>query len=107
MLFCPPNSSTRTYVHLPDAVLTSNCVPLELYLSPGVRVHALNLSTLEAEAGEPLSLRPAWFIEQVSGWPGLCRETLTQKNKTKINKPTTKKNQFEHFPLANHHFFFN
>ena len=33
------------------------------------------------EAGEFLSLRPAWSTEWVTGQPGLHRETLSQKNK--------------------------
>lgn len=93
-------------MHLPDAVLTSNWTPLKLHLSPGVRVHALNPSTSEAGAGEPLSSRPAWFTKQVSGWPGLRRETLIQKTKqNQTNQTTTTtKNQFEHLPLPNHHY---
>ena len=44
-----------------------------------------------------VSLRPAWATGRVPGQPGLCRETLSQKqnkakqNKTKQNK-TTKTN---------------
>jgi hypothetical protein len=42
-------------------------------------VHAFNPSTWEAEAGEFLSLRPAWSTEWDPGQPGLYRETLSQK----------------------------
>jgi hypothetical protein len=37
-----------------------------------------------------LSSRPTWFTEIVSGEPGICRETLSQQNKT-----TTKKGKKE------------
>ena len=52
-------------------------------LSWAVVTHAFNLSTWEAEAGRFLSLRPAWSTEWVPGQPGLYRETLSWKNKTK------------------------
>jgi hypothetical protein len=46
--------------------------------------HTADPSTLEAEAGESLSSRPAWSTERVPGHPGLHRETLSQKtNKQK------------------------
>jgi hypothetical protein len=45
--------------------------------------HAFNPSTLEAEAGGFLSLRPAWSTEWVPEQPELHRETLSQ---TKQNK---------------------
>jgi hypothetical protein len=44
---------------------------------------AFNPSTWEAEAGEFLSSRPAWSTEWVPGQPGLHRETLSRKKKTK------------------------
>ena len=47
-----------------------------------VVAHAFNPSTLEAEAGDFLSLRPTWS----TGQPGLYRETLSRKTKT--NKQT-------------------
>jgi hypothetical protein len=53
--------------------------------------HAFNPSTWEAEAGGFLSLRPAWSTKWVPGQPGLHRETLSQKTKTKKKtnpKPT-------------------
>jgi hypothetical protein len=45
--------------------------------------HAFNPSTWEAEAGGFLSSRPAWSTERVLGQPGLHRETLSLKTKTK------------------------
>jgi hypothetical protein len=48
-----------------------------------VVVHAFNPSTWEAEAGRCLSSRPAWSTEWVPGQPGIHRETLSWKNKTK------------------------
>jgi hypothetical protein len=53
-----------------------------------VVAHAFNPSTWEAEAGRFLSSRPAWSTEWVPGQPGLHRETLSQKTKTKQNKQT-------------------
>jgi hypothetical protein len=52
--------------------------------SQTVVAHAFNPSTQEAEAGGSLSLRPAWFTEQVPGQPWLPRETLIPK--TKMNE---------------------
>jgi DNA segregation ATPase FtsK/SpoIIIE-like protein len=57
-----------------------------------VAAHPFNPSTREAEAGRFLSSRPAWSTERVLGQPGLYRETLSQKNKTKQNK-TKQKNK--------------
>jgi hypothetical protein len=54
-----------------------------LGLQSGVVVHAFNPSTLEAEAGGFLSLRPAWSTKWVPGQPELCRETLSKKKKIK------------------------
>jgi hypothetical protein len=48
--------------------------------------HGFNPSTWEAEADEFLSSKLAWFLEWVPGQPGLSRETLSQKNKTKGNE---------------------
>jgi hypothetical protein len=45
--------------------------------------HALNPSTQEVEAGGPLSLRPAWSMEQVPGQPGTHKETLPKGEKKK------------------------
>jgi len=56
-----------------------------------VVAHAFNPSTWEAEADGFLSSRPAWSTEGVPGQPGLYRETLSQKNKTKQNKQTKQK----------------
>jgi hypothetical protein len=72
-----------------------NPLDMELGTEPGVVAHAFNPSTWEAEAGGFLSSRPAWSTEWVPGQPGLYRETLSRKNKTKqTNKKTkTKKTQ--------------
>jgi hypothetical protein len=43
--------------------------------------HAFNPSTQEAEAGEFLSSRPAWYTKWVPGQPGLYKETLSRKTK--------------------------
>jgi hypothetical protein len=59
----------------------------------GVVAHAFNPSTREAEAGGFLSSRPAWSTEWVPGQPGLHRETLSRKNKTKQNKTKHKTKQ--------------
>jgi hypothetical protein len=60
-----------------------------------VVAHHFNPSTWKAEAGGFLSSRTAWSTEFVPGQPGLHRETLSQKNKTKQNQKkktaTTKK----------------
>jgi hypothetical protein len=61
------------------------------WLGPGVVAHDFNPSTWESEAGGFLSSRPAWSTKWVPGQPGLYRETLSQKNKTKQNK--TKQNK--------------
>ena len=53
----------------------------------------------EAEAGGFLCSRPAWSTERVPGQPGLHKEILSRKNKTKqkknqktkTNKQTNKK----------------
>jgi hypothetical protein len=51
-----------------------------------VVAHAFNPSIMEAEAGGFLSSRPVWSTKWIPGQPGLHRETLSQKNKTKQNK---------------------
>jgi hypothetical protein len=51
-----------------------------------VVAHTFSHSTQEAEADGFLSLRLAWSTEWVPGQPGLHRETLSQKNKTKTNE---------------------
>ena len=53
-----------------------------------VVAHTFNPSTLEAEAGGSLSLRPAWSTEWVPGQPGIHRRTLSQKQ---TNKQQNKK----------------
>jgi hypothetical protein len=62
-----------------------------------VVAHAFNPSSWEAEAGGFLSSRPAWSTKCVPGQPGLYRETLPQKNQTKIlkNKKTKQKKEEE------------
>jgi hypothetical protein len=65
---------------------------LRVYLSPGWwHTHAFNLSTREAEAGGFLSSRPAWSTKWAPGQPGLHRETLSQKSKTKKQTKRTNK----------------
>jgi hypothetical protein len=46
----------------------------KFHRSQVVLVYSLNSSTQEAEAGESLSLRPAWSTAWVPGQPGLQRE---------------------------------
>ena len=48
--------------------------------------HTHNSSSQELEAGRSLSSRLAWSTEWVPGQPGLYRETLSWKTKTKRNK---------------------
>jgi hypothetical protein len=61
-------------------------------VSRAVVAHTFNPSTWEAEAGGFLSSRPAWSTEWVSGQPGLHRETLSQKKKTKNGEQPLKSN---------------
>jgi hypothetical protein len=58
-----------------------------------VVVHTFNPSNWEEEAGGFLSLRPAWATEWVPGQPGLYRETLSQKTKTKQQNKTKQTNK--------------
>jgi hypothetical protein len=58
-----------------------------------VVVHAFNPSTWEAEAGGFLNSRTAWSTELVPGQPGLHRETLSRKTKTKQNNKKQKQKQ--------------
>jgi hypothetical protein len=53
---------------------------------PGVVALAFNPSTWEAEAGRFLNSRPAWSTKWVPGQPGIHREILSWKTKTKQNK---------------------
>jgi hypothetical protein len=46
----------------------------------GMMAHASNPSTQEAEVGESLSLRLAWFTRRVPGQPEIHRETLSQQS---------------------------
>jgi hypothetical protein len=55
-----------------------------------VVAHAFNPSTWEAEAGGFLSSRPAWSTKWAPGQPGLYRETLSRKTKTKTKQNKTK-----------------
>jgi hypothetical protein len=48
---------------------------------PGVLVHSFNPSTMEAEAGGSLNLRPFWSTQGVPGQPGTHRKTSIQKTK--------------------------
>jgi hypothetical protein len=64
---------------------------------PGVVAHAFNPSTWEAEAGGFMSLKPAWSTEWVPGQPGLHRETLSRKTKTKNRQKSS-----QCFYLLNH-----
>jgi hypothetical protein len=65
-----------------------------------VVVQAFNLSIQEVEAGRFLNLKPAWSTKCVSGQPGLYRETLSQKNKTKQNKKTKNKQTKKELTIA-------
>jgi hypothetical protein len=58
-------------------VSTNNCT---------VVVHAFKPSTREAEAGRSLSSRPAWFMEEVPGQPGLQQRNPVLKNQNQPNK---------------------
>jgi hypothetical protein len=58
-----------------------------------VVTHAFNSSTREAEAGRFLSSRPAWSTEWVPEQPGLHREPLSRKTKTKTKQNKTKQNK--------------
>jgi hypothetical protein len=65
---------------------------------PGVVVHAFNPSTREAEAGGFLGSRPAWSTKWVIGQPGLHKETLSRKTKTKQNKKFPQQRGFPETP---------
>jgi hypothetical protein len=56
-----------------------------------VVAHAFNPSTREAEAGGFLSSRLTWSTKGIPGQPGLQRETLSRKNKTKQKTNQTNK----------------
>jgi transcription elongation factor GreA-like protein len=64
-----------------------------------VVAHAFNSSTWEAEAGEFLTLRPAWSTEWVPGQPKLLRETLSQKiqKQQQKNKQTKTRENLSEF----------
>jgi hypothetical protein len=65
-------------------------------------VHDFNPSTQEAEAGGFRSSRPAWSTEWIPGQPGLNREILSWKAKTKHNKnKKPKKNEACPLTLSN------
>jgi hypothetical protein len=62
---------------------------LRVNSEPGMVAHTLSPSTGEAEAGEFLSLRPAWSTKWVPGQPGLYsleKQKQTNKNKQKAKK---------------------
>jgi hypothetical protein len=67
--------------------------------------HAFIPSTWEAEAGGFLSSRPAWSTKWVPGHPGLHRETLSRKTKTK-NKQTNKTSKLFQFKLLSWQWLF-
>jgi hypothetical protein len=48
--------------------------------------HTFNPSTWEAEAGEFLSSRSAWFTDWVPGQPGLLKKTMSQTKQNKTKK---------------------
>jgi hypothetical protein len=78
-----------------DSFDTSKMLTKENKLSRAVVVHAFNPSTWEAEACGFLNSRPAWSIKSVPGQPGLYRETLSRKTKTKKRKKERKKGRKE------------
>jgi hypothetical protein len=82
-------SVTLVVNHIRQTLYTNIGVEKTGKFSRAVVGHAFNPSTWEAEAGRFLSLRPAWSTKWVPKQPGLYRETLSQKNKTK-NKQTNK-----------------
>jgi hypothetical protein len=67
-----------------------------------VVAHTFNPSTWEAEAAfisEFLSSRPAWSTEWVLGQPGLHREILSRKTKTKPTNQPSKQTKNHWGPL--------
>jgi hypothetical protein len=75
LTFCFIHKSLFSFLHL--------YLKNKIMQPGGVVAHAFNPNTWEAEAGVFLSLRPAWSTKWVPGQPGLHRETLSWKNKTK------------------------
>jgi hypothetical protein len=69
-----------------ECTTVSSLWVLKIGNSQAVVVHTFSPGTWEAEAGGFLSWRPAWSTEWVPGQPGLYRETLSQKTKTKLKK---------------------
>jgi hypothetical protein len=53
-----------------------------------VMAQTFNPSTWEAEVGRSLNSRSSWSTERVPGQPGLHREILFQKIKTKTERQT-------------------
>ena len=71
-------------------LLLSAAINMFIGVSWVVLAHAFNPSTLEAEAGGALSLRPAWSTEGVPGQLRLHKETCLEKpNQTKLLFVTT------------------
>ena len=52
-----------------------------IFVAGQMVAHVFNPSTWKAEAGESLSLRPAWSTERVPGQPGQHREILSRPSK--------------------------
>jgi hypothetical protein len=71
---------------------------MSIALAGQVTVHNFNLSTQKAEASGSMSLRPAWSTERVLGQPRLYRETLSQKNKNKIQPNNNNKKEINVSP---------
>jgi hypothetical protein len=59
--------------------------------APGSEGTHIIHSTQDTEAGGSLSWRPVWSTGQVSGQPGLHRETLSQEKKKQANKTNKQK----------------
>lgn len=63
-------------------------------------LHIFNPGPWEAGTGRSLSLRTVYSIEQVSGQPGLYRQTISPKPKSLRQKPTNKTKQQEKVALG-------
>jgi hypothetical protein len=65
-----------------------------------VVAHTFNPSIWRLKQVDLPSSKLAWSIEQVPGQPGLHRETLSQKTKTKTKKPTKPNQPNKHQGVA-------